>query len=60
MWLWYCFKDPILTICFCDLCFRLWDDGIIDPADTRLVLGLGLSAAFNAPSKKTDYGIFRM
>ncbi|KAM3845106.1 methylcrotonoyl-CoA carboxylase beta chain, mitochondrial isoform 2-T2 [Vipera latastei] len=39
---------------------RLWDDGIIDPADTRLVLGLGLSAAFNAPSKKTDFGIFRM
>lgn len=39
---------------------RLWDDGIIDPADTRTVLGLGLSAALNAPIKKTEFGIFRM
>jgi len=39
---------------------RLWDDGIIDPADTRMVLGLGLSAAMNAPIGKTDYGVFRM
>ena len=39
---------------------RLWDDGIIDPADTRMVLGLGLSAAMNAPIEKTDYGVFRM
>jgi len=39
---------------------RLWDDGIIDPADTRLVLGLSLSAALNAPTKKTEFGIFRM
>ncbi|KAM8816185.1 methylcrotonoyl-CoA carboxylase beta chain, mitochondrial isoform 2-T2 [Rhynchonycteris naso] len=39
---------------------RLWDDGIIDPADTRLVLGLSISAALNAPIQKTDYGIFRM
>lgn len=39
---------------------RLWDDGIIDPVDTRLVLGLSLSAAFNAPIQKTDFGIFRM
>jgi len=39
---------------------RLWDDGIIDPADTRMVLGLGLSAAMNAPAEKTDFGIFRM
>ncbi|XP_067838857.1 methylcrotonoyl-CoA carboxylase beta chain, mitochondrial [Heptranchias perlo] len=39
---------------------RLWDDGIIDPADTRLVLGLSLSAALNAPTKKTNFGIFRM
>ncbi|XP_066232762.1 methylcrotonoyl-CoA carboxylase beta chain, mitochondrial isoform X2 [Saccopteryx leptura] len=39
---------------------RLWDDGIIDPADTRLVLGLSLSAALNAPIQKTDFGIFRM
>ena len=39
---------------------RLWDDGIIDPADTRMVLGLGLSAALNAPIEKTDFGVFRM
>jgi len=39
---------------------RLWDDGIIDPADTRRVLGLGLSAALNAPIKETKFGIFRM
>jgi 3-methylcrotonyl-CoA carboxylase beta subunit len=39
---------------------RLWDDGIIDPADTRRVLGLALSAAMNAPIGKTDYGVFRM
>ncbi len=39
---------------------RLWDDGVIDPADTRMVLALGLSAAANAPSEETRYGIFRM
>jgi 3-methylcrotonyl-CoA carboxylase beta subunit len=39
---------------------RLWDDGIIDPADTRLVLGLGLSAASNAPVEPTRFGLFRM
>ena len=39
---------------------RLWDDGIIDPSDTRMVLGLALSAAFNAPLEKTEYGVFRM
>ncbi|HEX4986931.1 MAG TPA: carboxyl transferase domain-containing protein [Burkholderiales bacterium] len=39
---------------------RLWDDGVIDPADTRLVLGLGLSAALNAPIEKTRFGVFRM
>ncbi|XP_057597449.1 methylcrotonoyl-CoA carboxylase beta chain, mitochondrial [Hippopotamus amphibius kiboko] len=39
---------------------RLWDDGIIDPVDTRLVLGLSLSAALNAPIQKTNFGIFRM
>jgi 3-methylcrotonyl-CoA carboxylase beta subunit len=38
---------------------RLWDDGIIDPVDTRMVLALGLSAA-NAPAEETRYGIFRM
>jgi 3-methylcrotonyl-CoA carboxylase beta subunit len=39
---------------------RLWDDGIIDPADTRMVLGLGLSAALNKPVEPTQFGIFRM
>ncbi len=39
---------------------RLWDDGIIDPADTRTVLGLGLSAAANAPLREVNYGVFRM
>ena len=39
---------------------RLWDDGIIDPADTRIVLGLGLAAALNAPIPETTWGIFRM
>jgi len=39
---------------------RLWDDGVIDPADTRLVLGLGLSAAANAPIEPPKFGIFRM
>ena len=39
---------------------RLWDDGIIDPIDTRMVLGLGLSAALNAPIEKTTFGVFRM
>ena len=39
---------------------RLWDDGVIDPADTRRVLGLGLSAAQNAPISDTRFGLFRM
>jgi 3-methylcrotonyl-CoA carboxylase beta subunit len=39
---------------------RLWDDGIIDPADTRMVLGLGLSASLNAPIPETKFGVFRM
>jgi 3-methylcrotonyl-CoA carboxylase beta subunit len=39
---------------------RLWDDGIIDPADTRKVLGLGLSASLNAPKEETKFGVFRM
>ena len=39
---------------------RLWDDGVIDPADTRSVLGLGLSAALNAPIPETRFGVFRM
>ena len=39
---------------------RLWDDGVIDPADTRTVLGLGLSAAANAPLDEPRFGLFRM
>jgi acetyl-CoA carboxylase carboxyltransferase component len=39
---------------------RLWDDGIIPPADTRTVLGLGISAALNAPIPETRFGVFRM
>ncbi|MEO6987004.1 MAG: carboxyl transferase domain-containing protein, partial [Paralcaligenes sp.] len=39
---------------------RLWDDGIIQPADTRRVLALGLSAALNAPIEETRFGLFRM
>ncbi len=39
---------------------RLWDDGVIDPVDTRRVLGLGLAAAANAPVPEPSYGIFRM
>jgi 3-methylcrotonyl-CoA carboxylase beta subunit len=39
---------------------RLWDDGIIDPVDTRRVLGLALSAALNAPIPPTRFGVFRM
>jgi 3-methylcrotonyl-CoA carboxylase beta subunit len=39
---------------------RLWDDGIIDPLDTRRVLTLGLAAALNAPIPETTFGVFRM
>ena len=39
---------------------RLWDDGIIDPADTRRTLGLAISAALNAPIEPTRFGLFRM
>jgi acetyl-CoA carboxylase carboxyltransferase component len=39
---------------------RLWDDGVIDPADTRIVLALGLSAALNAPIPESRFGVFRM
>jgi 3-methylcrotonyl-CoA carboxylase beta subunit len=38
---------------------RLWDDGLIDPAESRTVLGLGISAALNAPLEDTEYGVFR-
>jgi len=39
---------------------RLWDDGIIDPADTRKVIGLCISASLNRATEKTKYGVFRM
>ena len=39
---------------------RLWDDGVIDPAQTRDVLGLALAASLNAPIEETNFGIFRM
>lgn len=39
---------------------RLWDDGIIDPADTRMVLGLALSVVLNAPAEEGGFGVFRM
>ena len=39
---------------------RLWDDGVIDPLDTRRVLALGLEAALHAPIPETRFGVFRM
>ena len=39
---------------------RLWDDGVVDPADMRRLLGLALSASLNAPIEDTKFGIFRM
>ncbi len=39
---------------------RLWDDGVIEPAETRVVLGLSISAALNAPIERTTFGVFRM
>jgi 3-methylcrotonyl-CoA carboxylase beta subunit len=39
---------------------RLWDDGVVDPAQTRRVLGLSLSASLNAPIQPTKFGLFRM
>ncbi|MGZ3602119.1 MAG: carboxyl transferase domain-containing protein [Ktedonobacterales bacterium] len=39
---------------------RLWDDGILDPLDTRMTLGLGIAAALNAPIPETRFGVFRM
>ena len=39
---------------------RLWDDGILDPAETRQALALGISAAFNAPIPDAKFGVFRM
>jgi 3-methylcrotonyl-CoA carboxylase beta subunit len=39
---------------------RLWDDGIVDPAETRRTLGLAISASLNAPIEATRFGVFRM
>ena len=39
---------------------RMWDDGVIDPLDTRRVLALGLEAALHAPIPETRFGVFRM
>jgi 3-methylcrotonyl-CoA carboxylase beta subunit len=39
---------------------RLWDDGVVDPAQTRRVLGLSLAATLNAPIPSTKFGLFRM
>jgi acetyl-CoA carboxylase carboxyltransferase component len=39
---------------------RLWDDGILDPVDTRPALALGISAAYNAPTPDAKFGVFRM
>jgi len=39
---------------------RLWDDGVLDPAETRTTLALAISAAYNAPVPETEFGVFRM
>jgi 3-methylcrotonyl-CoA carboxylase beta subunit len=39
---------------------RLWDDGIVDPADSRRLLALAISASLNAPVEETKFGVFRM
>jgi 3-methylcrotonyl-CoA carboxylase beta subunit len=39
---------------------RLWDDGVLDPAQTRAALALAISAAYNAPIEETEFGVFRM
>ena len=39
---------------------RLWDDGIIDPADTRKIIGLSISASLNCDPEDTKFGVFRM
>ena len=39
---------------------RLWDDGIIDPSETRQVLGLSIAASLNGPIEDTNFGVFRM
>jgi 3-methylcrotonyl-CoA carboxylase beta subunit len=39
---------------------RIWDDGIIDPAESRMVLALGISASLNRPIEESRFGVFRM
>jgi 3-methylcrotonyl-CoA carboxylase beta subunit len=39
---------------------RLWDDGVVDPADSRRLLALAISASLNAPIEETKFGVFRM
>lgn len=39
---------------------RLWDDGMLDPVQTRAALALAISAAYNAPVEETEFGVFRM
>ena len=39
---------------------RIWDDGVLDPVDTRMAVGLGISASYNAPIPETKFGVFRM
>jgi 3-methylcrotonyl-CoA carboxylase beta subunit len=39
---------------------RLWDDGVVDPIDSRRLLGLAISASLNAPIEDTRFGVFRM
>ena len=52
--------DLLLLTCNVIFVYRLWDDGVIDPVDTRNVLGLSISAALNAPKVDTKFGVFRM
>ena len=39
---------------------RLWDDGIIDPLDTRMIIALGISTSLNSTLEKSNFGVFRM
>ena len=59
--------EPVITLGFqpnrpspVETIIRLWDDGVIDPAQTRQVLGLAISASLNRPIDETRFGVFRM
>ena len=59
------FKQPILDKYACESSAyystaRMWDDGIIDPVDTRKVLAMGIAASLNAPYPDNAFGVFRM